>query len=177
MNNGKPCVVIGVGGGIAAYKICTLVSHLSQAGVEVHVLMTKEAQQFVSPLTFQTLSHQRVITDMFSTDFEPNVEHVALAKMADVFVIAPATANLIAKVANGIADDMLTTTFLASRAVKLIVPAMNTGMLENPITRHNIQLLKDYGYHVMESGSGLLACGVSGSGRVPEPEEIGRAHV
>lgn len=172
MNNGKPCVVIGVGGGIAAYKICTLVSHLSQAGVEVHVLMTKEAQQFVSPLTFQTLSHQRVITDMFSTDFEPNVEHVALAKMADVFVIAPATANLIAKVANGIADDMLTTTFLASRAVKLIVPAMNTGMLENPITRHNIQLLKDYGYHVMESGSGLLACGDSGSGRLPEPEEI-----
>lgn len=172
MNNGKPCVLIGVGGGIAAYKICTLVSHLTQAGVEVHVLMTKEAQQFVTPLTFQTLSHQRVITDMFSVDYEPKVEHISLAKMADLFVLAPATANLIAKAANGIADDILTTTFLACQAQKLVVPAMNTGMLENPVTQHNLQLLKGYGITVMESGKGMLACGDTGSGRLPEPEEI-----
>jgi hypothetical protein len=121
-----------VTGGIAAYKICSLVSSLRKADNEVHVLMTKEAQAFVGALTFQTLSNQRVITDMFSIDFQPDVHHISLAKKADLFVIAPATANVIAKVANGIADDMLTTTFLAAECPKVIVPAMNTHMLENP---------------------------------------------
>ena len=126
------CILVGVTGGIAAYKIASLVSSLKKAGNEVHVLMTKEAEQFITPLTFQTLSAQRVITDMFAVDFQPDVHHVSLAKKADVFVIAPATANIIAKVAHGIADDMLTTTFLAAECPKLIVPAMNTHMLDNP---------------------------------------------
>ena len=124
MNN-KKCIVIGVTGGIAAYKICTLVSSLHKQDYEVHVLMSKSAQEFVTPLTFQSLSGQRVITDMFSVDYEPDVHHVSLAKKADLFVIAPASANTIAKVAHGIADDMLTTTFLAATCKKLIVPAMN----------------------------------------------------
>ena len=164
----RKCIVIGVSGGIAAYKICSLVSSLKKKGHDVHVLMTKEAQEFVGVLTFQTLSANRVITDMFSTDFEPDVHHISLAQKADVFVIAPATANIIAKVANGIADDMLTTTFLATSCPKLVVPAMNTGMLENPVTQDNIEKCRKYGIHILDSAEGYLACGTTGKGRMPE---------
>ena len=168
----KPCVLIGVTGGIAAYKICSLVSSLHKQDYEVHVLMTKEAQEFITPLTMQSLSGQKVILDMFTTDYTPEVHHISLAQKADAFVIAPATANVIAKVANGIADDMLTTTFLASKCEKLIVPAMNTAMLENPITQDNLKKCEQYGMHILESGSGYLACGTTGKGRMPEPDQI-----
>lgn len=170
--NEKKCVVIGVTGGIAVYKICTLVSSLKKQRYDVHVLMSKEAEEFVSPLTFQTLSANKVITDMFTIDYTPDVHHVSLAKKADLFVIAPATANIIAKVSNGIADDMLTTTFLAANCPKLIVPAMNTQMLMNPITQDNLKKCRSYGMEVFESDSGYLACGDVGSGRLPEPKEI-----
>ena len=166
------CIVVGVTAGIAAYKICQLVSSLKKQGNEVHVIMTKEAEKFVTPLTFQTLSNQKVITDMFTVDYTPDVHHVSLAKKADLFVVAPATANIIAKIAHGIADDMLTTTFLAATCPKLIVPAMNTNMLNNPITQDNIATCKKYDMHIMCSGSGYLACGDVGKGRLPEPEEI-----
>jgi len=166
------CIVVGVTAGIAAYKICQLVSSLKKQGNEVHVIMTKEAEKFVTPLTFQTLSNQKVITDMFTVDYTPDVHHVSLAKKADLFVVAPATANIIAKIAHGIADDMLTTTFLAATCPKLIVPAMNTNMLNNPITQDNIATCKKYGMHIMCSGAGYLACGDVGEGRLPEPEEI-----
>ena len=168
----KPCVLIGVTGGIAAYKICSLVSSLHKQDYEVHVLMTREAQEFITPLTMQSLSGQKVILDMFTTDYTPDVHHISLAQKADAFVIAPATANVIAKVANGIADDMLTTTFLASKCEKLIVPAMNTAMLENPITQDNLKKCEQYGMHILESGSGYLACGTTGKGRMPEPDQI-----
>ncbi|MBR2811694.1 MAG: bifunctional phosphopantothenoylcysteine decarboxylase/phosphopantothenate--cysteine ligase CoaBC [Solobacterium sp.] len=166
------CIVVGVTGGIAAFKICSLVSSLTKKGYEVHVLMTKEAESFVTPLTFQTLSNQKVITDMMTIDYTPDVHHISLAKKADCFVIAPATANIIAKVAHGIADDLLTTTFLASVCPKLIVPAMNTAMLENPITQDNLAVCRKYGMHVLESASGYLACGDTGKGRMPEPSVI-----
>ena len=166
------CIVVGVTAGIAAYKICQLVSSLKKQGNEVHVIMTKEAEKFVTPLTFQTLSSQKVITDMFTVDYTPDVHHISLAKKADLFVVAPATANIIAKIAHGLADDMLTTTFLASTCPKLIVPAMNTNMLNNPITQDNIATCQKYGIHIMCSGAGYLACGDIGAGRLPEPEEI-----
>ena len=166
------CIVVGVTAGIAAYKICQLVSSLKKQGNEVHVIMTKEAEKFVTPLTFQTLSSQKVITDMFTVDYTPDVHHISLAKKADLFVVAPATANIIAKIAHGLADDMLTTTFLASTCPKLIVPAMNTNMLNNPITQDNIATCQKYGIHIMCSGAGYLACGDVGEGRLPEPEEI-----
>jgi len=168
----KKCILVGVTAGIAAYKICSLVSSLKKKGHEVHVLMTKEAESFVGPLTFQTLSGQRVIQDMFSVDFVPDVHHISLAKKADAFVVAPATANIIAKISHGIADDMLTTTFLAAKCPKLIVPAMNTAMLENPITQENIHRCKKYGMHILESDSGYLACGDVGKGRMPDPDVI-----
>lgn len=171
MNENK-CIIVGITGGIAVYKICYLVSSLKKQGYDVHVLMSKEAQEFVTPLTFQTLSNNKVITDMFTIDYTPDVHHISLAKKADLFVIAPATANVIAKAANGIADDMLTTTFLASNCKKLIVPAMNTQMLMNPVTQDNIQKCKNYGMHIFESDSGYLACGDVGKGRLPEPAEI-----
>lgn len=171
MNENK-CIIVGITGGIAVYKICYLVSSLKKQGYDVHVLMSKEAQEFVTPLTFQTLSNNKVITDMFTIDYTPDVHHISLAKKADLFVIAPATANVIAKVANGIADDMLTTTFLASNCKKLIVPAMNTQMLMNPVTQDNIQKCRNYGMHIFESNSGYLACGDVGKGRLPEPAEI-----
>lgn len=171
MNENKS-IIVGITGGIAVYKICYLVSSLKKQGYDVHVLMSKEAQEFVTPLTFQTLSNNKVITDMFTIDYTPDVHHISLAKKADLFVIAPATANVIAKVANGIADDMLTTTFLASNCKKLIVPAMNTQMLMNPVTQDNIQKCKNYGMHIFESNSGYLACGDVGKGRLPEPDEI-----
>ena len=166
------CIVVGITGGIAAFKICSLVSSLKKQEYEVIVLMTKDAEQFVTPLTLQTLSGQKVITDMFTTDFTPDVHHISIAKKADAFVIAPATANIIAKVSNGIADDMLTTTFLAAECPKLIVPAMNTHMLMNPITQDNLAKCRHYGMHVLESDEGYLACGDVGSGRMPEPAEI-----
>lgn len=166
------CIVVGVTAGIAAYKICQLVSSLKKQGNEVHVIMTKEAEKFVTPLTFQTLSSQKVITDMFTVDYTPDVHHISLAKKADLFVVAPATANIIAKIAHGIADDMLTTTFLASTCPKMIVPAMNTNMLNNPITQDNIATCQKYGMHIMCSGAGYLACGDVGAGRLPEPEEV-----
>ena len=166
------CIVVGITGGIAAYKICSLVSSLKKQGYEVIVLMTKDAEQFVTPLTLQTLSGQKVITDMFTKDFTPDVHHISIAKKADAFVIAPATANIIAKVSNGIADDMLTTTFLAAECPKLIVPAMNTHMLMNPITQDNLAKCRHYGMHVLKSDEGYLACGDVGSGRMPEPAEI-----
>ncbi len=168
----KKCIVIGVTGGIAVYKICSLVSSLKKQNYEVIVLMSEAAQKFVTPLTFQTLSGSRVVTDMFSVDYEPDVHHISIAKKADLFVIAPASANTIAKVANGIADNMLTTTFLAAKCKKLIVPAMNTGMLENEITQENIAKCKKYGMFVLESNSGYLACGDTGKGRMPEASEI-----
>lgn len=171
MNESKT-IIVGVTGGIAVYKVCSLVSSLKKQGYDVHVLMSKNAEEFVTPLTFQTLSANKVITDMFTTDYTPDVHHISLAKKADVFVIAPATANVIAKVANGIADDMLTTTFLASSCKKLVVPAMNTGMLMNPITQDNLEKCRKYGMHVLESDAGYLACGDVGSGRLPEPNEI-----
>ena len=166
------CIVVGVTAGIAAYKICQLVSSLKKQGNEVHVIMTKEAEKFVTPLTFQTLSNQKVITDMFTVDYTPDVHHISLAKKADLFVVAPATANIIAKIAHGLADDMLTTTFLAATCPKLIVPAMNTNMLNNPITQDNIVTCQKYGMHIMCSDAGYLACGDVGAGRLPEPEEI-----
>ncbi len=168
----KKCIVIGVTGGIAVYKICSLVSSLKKQGYEVIVLMSEAAQKFVTPLTFQTLSGSRVVTDMFSVDYEPDVHHISIAKKADVFIIAPASANTIAKVANGIADNMLTTTFLAAKCKKLIVPAMNTGMLENEITQENIAKCKKHGMYVLESNSGYLACGDTGKGRMAEAIEI-----
>ena len=166
------CIVVGVTAGIAAYKICQLVSSLKKQGNEVHVIMTKEAEKFVTPLTFQTLSNQKVITDMFTVDYTPDVHHISLAKKADLFVVAPATANIIAKIAHGLADDMLTTTFLAATCPKLIIPAMNTNMLNNPITQDNITTCQKYGMHIMCSDAGYLACGDVGAGRLPEPEEI-----
>ena len=171
----KKCIIVGVTAGIAAYKTCTLVSSLKKAGHDVHVLMSENAMKFVSPLTFQTLSANRVITDTFMTDWTPEVHHISLAHKADAFVVAPASADFIAKAANGIADDMLTTTFLASYCPKLVVPAMNTHMLENPATQRNIAQLKQDGIMVMESDSGYLACGDTGRGRMPEADEIADA--
>lgn len=166
------CILIGITGGIAAYKVANLVSKLKKEGNDVHVLMSQSAQEFITPLTMQTLSSNKVITDMFTTDYIPEVHHISLAKKADFFVIAPATANVISKIAYGQADDMLTTTFLAARCPKLVVPAMNTGMLENPITQDNLLRLKKFGIAVMDSGDGYLACGDVGSGRLPEPDQI-----
>ncbi|MDD6311496.1 MAG: flavoprotein, partial [Firmicutes bacterium] len=139
--NGK-CVVLGVTGGIAAYKIANVASALRKANAEVHVIMTKNATEFITPLTFETLTGNKCIVDTFDRDFEFDVKHISLAKKADLFVIAPATANVIAKMANGICDDMLTTTVLAAKCKKIVAPTMNTGMLENPITQDNIEKLK-----------------------------------
>lgn len=165
-------IVLGVTGGIAAYKSAELVSRLRHLGARVHVIMTKNATEFVSPLTFQTLSANQVVTDTFQAPEYWNVEHVALAKLADVFVIAPATANIIAKITAGIADDMLSTTVLATKAPILLAPAMNTGMWTAPATRQNRETLLKRGVHFIGPGSGMLACGDEGTGRMSEPEEI-----
>ncbi len=165
-------IVVGVSGGIAAYKACDVVSKLKKQGFEIDVIMTKNAQEFVSPLTFQTLSNQTVVTDMFETPSDWNVEHIELAKKADVFVIVPATANIIGKIANGIADDMITTTIMATEAKKVIVPAMNTKMYHNPIVQENILKLKRHGYYFIEPVSGLLACGDTGKGKMEDPTVI-----
>ena len=165
-------IVVGVSGGIAAYKACDVVSKLKKQGFKIDVIMTKNAQEFVSPLTFQTLSNQKVVTDMFETPSDWNVEHIELAKKADVFVIVPATANIIGKIANGIADDMLTTTIMATEAKKVIVPAMNTKMYHNPFVQENILKLKKHGYYFIEPVSGLLACGDTGKGKMEDSTVI-----
>lgn len=165
-------VILGVTGGIAAYKAAQLASDLAKAGHAVHVIMTENATQFVSPLTFETLTGNRAITDTFDRNFQWNVQHVALAKRADVFAIAPATANVIAKVCAGIADDMLTTTFLAATCPKVIAPAMNTNMYENPVTQRNLSTLLELGFTVVDAGVGRLACADLGKGRLAELADI-----
>ena len=165
-------VVLGVTGSIAAYKAASLVSLLVKNHADVHVIMTKNALNFINPITFETLTKNKCLVDTFDRNFEFKVEHVSLAKAADIFVIAPATANVIAKAVHGIADDMLTTTFLAAKCPKLICPAMNTAMYENPVTQDNIRLCKKYGYKLVEPVEGLLACGDVGRGKMSEPEEI-----
>jgi len=163
-------ILLGVTGGIAAYKSASLASRLVKAGAEVRVIMTEHATNFIIPITFETLTGHKGITDTFDRNFQFQVEHVSLAKKADVIMVAPATANVIAKLAHGLADDMLTTTILASHAPKLVAPAMNTGMYENPVTQDNLALLKKYGMEVIEPAAGHLACGDEGKGKMPEPE-------
>lgn len=165
-------VVIGVSGGIAVYKTLDVISRLRKLGVNVNVIMTKSATEFVTPLSFQSLSQNYVVCDMFEDPKTWDVEHVSLAKRADVFLIAPATANVIGKIANGIADDMLTTTVMATKAKVLIAPAMNTNMYENPILQRNINTLKELGYNFVEPESGRLACGDTGKGKLASPEII-----
>ena len=160
-------IVLGVTGSIAAYKIANLASMLVKKHADVHVIMTKNACNFITPTTFETLTGNKCLVDTFDRNFEFQVEHVALAKKADVFLIAPATANIIGKMANGICDDMLTTTVFATKAPVIISPAMNTGMWENPILQDNIAKLKKYGYSFVEPDSGRLACGDTGSGKMP----------
>ena len=165
-------IVLGVTGGIAAYKSAELVSRLRHLGARVHVIMTRNATEFVSPLTFQTLSANQVVTDTFRAPEYWNVEHVALAKLAEVFVIAPATANIMAKMAAGIADDMLSTTVLATKAPVLLAPAMNTGMWTAEATRANIKVLHERGVRFVGPDTGMLACGDEGAGRMSEPEAV-----
>ena len=171
MLSGKT-VVVGVTGGIAAYKSVILVSELKKQGANVHVVMTKNATEFVTPLTFETRSGNRCISDMFERNFEFDVKHISLAKAADLIIVAPATANFIAKAAHGIADDMLTTVVLAAKCPKLVAPAMNTAMYENPATQDNLKKIQEYGYTVIEPNEGLLACGDEGKGKMPEPSEL-----
>lgn len=165
-------VILGVTGGIAAYKSAALASLLVKAGADVHVIMTEHAQEFIAPITFEALTGHRCLTDTFDRNHEYSTEHVELGKRADAVIIAPATANVIAKLAHGIADDMLTTTILACRCPKIIAPAMNTRMYENPVTQDNMELLRKYGMEVVEAASGRLACGDVGAGKMPEPEAL-----
>ncbi|MGB7604307.1 MAG: bifunctional phosphopantothenoylcysteine decarboxylase/phosphopantothenate--cysteine ligase CoaBC [Lutisporaceae bacterium] len=165
-------IVLGVSGGIAAYKACELTSRLKKLNANVDVIMTKSATEFVTPLTFQSLSLNQVITGMFDQPKYWEIEHISLAKKADIIVIAPATANIIGKLANGIADDMLSTTVMAAKSIKLIAPAMNTNMYENPVVQKNIETLKQLGYKFVEPGEGRLACGDIGKGKMAEPEII-----
>ena len=166
------CVLLGITGGIAAYKMANVASGLRKAGATVHVIMTENATKFITPLTFETLTNNRCVVDTFARDFQYDVKHISLAKAADLILIAPATANVIAKLANGLADDMLTTTVLAARCKKLVAPAMNTAMLENPITQDNLAKLKKYGFGIIEPAVGMLACKDVGSGKLPEPETL-----
>ncbi len=165
-------IVLGVTGSIAAYKIASLASMLVKKQADVTVIMTKNATNFINPITFESLTGNRCLVDTFDRNFEFQVEHVSLAKQTDVFLVAPASANVIAKAANGIADDMLTTTLLACRCPKIFAPAMNTRMYENPIVQDNISTLKDYGMEVVTPASGYLACGDTGEGKMPEPEVL-----
>ena len=165
-------VLLGVTGGIAAYKAAALCSMLVKQHASVEVVMTKNATEFVTPLTFEQLSGNRVSVDTFDRNFVHQVEHISLAKRADIVIIAPATANVIAKLAHGIADDMLTTTVLACTCPKLVAPAMNTNMYQSRITQDNISALLRYGFEVIEPASGRLACGDVGTGKLPEPEEL-----
>lgn len=165
-------ILLGVTGGIAAYKIANLASMLKKQGANVKVIMTENACQFITPMTFETLTAQKVYTDTFDRNFEFKVDHIELGKWADVFLIAPATANIIGKLANGIADDMLTTTALAMRCPILVSPAMNTAMFENKVVKHNIMKLRTYGMDIIMPASGHLACGDTGAGKMPEPEML-----
>lgn len=165
-------VVLGVTGGIAAYKSATLTSLLVKAGAQVQVIMTEHARQFIAPLTFESLTGRRCLTDTFDRNHEYSTEHVELAKEADVVMIAPATANIIAKIAHGMADDMLTTTVLACDCPKIVAPAMNTRMYENPVTQDNMRKLEEYGMTIAHPTSGHLACGDIGKGKMLEPEEL-----
>ncbi len=165
-------IVVGVAGGIAAYKIVDLISQLKKQGANIYVIMTQSAANFVTPLTFREISGQPVVVDMWAETTNWNVEHIALASRADLFLLAPATGNMIGKIANGIADDMLTTTVMATTAPVLFVPAMNTNMYLNPIVQRNISSLTELGYHFMIPESGMLACGVEGIGRLPDTKTI-----
>lgn len=165
-------IVLGVTGSIAAYKIASLASMLVKKQADVTVIMTKNATNFINPITFESLTGNRCLVDTFDRNFEFQVEHVSLAKQTDVFLVAPASANVIAKAAHGIADDMLTTTLLACQCPKIFAPAMNTRMYENPIVQDNISTLKDYGMEVVTPASGYLACGDTGEGKMPEPEVL-----
>ena len=166
------CVLLGVSGGIAAYKMANVASALRKLGADVEVIMTRNATQFITPITFETLTGHKCMVDTFDRDFKFEVTHISLAKKADVILVAPATANVIAKMAHGIADDMLTTVVLAAKCPKLVSPAMNTGMLENPITQDNIATLEKYGFTVIPSESGVLACKDVGSGRLPKEDVL-----
>lgn len=165
-------IIVGVSGGIAAYKAVEVVSRLRKLGAEVKVVMTENATKFVSPMTFGEISGHPVAVKMFEDVHDWNVEHIALATWADAYVVAPATANVIGKIASGIADDMLTTQIMATQAPVFLCPAMNTNMYLNPITQRNMNTLRQLGYHILEAASGLLACGTSGIGRLPEPVDI-----
>ena len=171
MLNGKT-IVLGVTGSIAAYKIAGLASMLVKQHADVHVIMTKNACNFINPITFETLTKHKCLVDTFDRNFEFSVKHVSLAQAADVFLIAPASANVIGKIANGICDDMLTTTVCATRKPVLISPAMNTGMFENPIVQDNLKKLARFGYHIIQPAVGRLACGDVGTGKMPSEEEL-----
>lgn len=165
-------VILGVTGSIAAYKIADLASKLSKLHCNVHVIMTKNATNFINPITFETLTNNKCLVDTFDRNFQYSVEHVALAKQADVVLVAPATANVIAKMAHGLADDMLTTTVLACTCPKIVSPAMNTQMLHNPITQDNIEILKHYGFEIIEPATGMLACKDIGDGKLPDTDVL-----
>lgn len=165
-------VVLGVTGSIAAYKIADLASKLSKLHCNVHVIMTKNATNFINPITFETLTNNKCLVDTFDRNFQYSVEHVSLAKQADVVLIAPATANVIAKMAHGLADDMLTTTVLACTCPKIVSPAMNTQMLHNPITQDNLDILKHYGFEIIEPATGMLACKDIGEGKLPDTDVL-----
>ena len=165
-------VLLGVTGSIAVYKIAYLASALKKLHAQVHVLMTKNATNFINPITFESLTGNKCLVDTFDRNFQFQVEHVSIAKQADVVMIAPASANVIGKLAHGIADDMLTTTIMACKCKKIISPAMNTNMYENPIVQDNLAILQHYGYEVIEPASGYLACGDTGAGKMPEPEML-----
>ena len=165
-------VVLGVTGSIAAYKMANLASMLVKLNADVHVIMTQNATHFITPMTFETLTNNKCIVDTFDRNFNFDVKHVSLAKRGDLFLVAPCTANVIGKVANGICDDMLTTTIMATKAPVLFSPAMNTGMWENPVLQDNLRKLKHYGYHVIEPVVGRLACGDTGSGKMPSEETL-----
>jgi phosphopantothenoylcysteine decarboxylase / phosphopantothenate---cysteine ligase len=165
-------IILGVSGGIAVYKAVELLRLLTKAGARVQVVMTRAACEFVTPLTFQTLSGHPVHTELFNLYQEQEIGHISLADRADLFILAPATANLIGKIAQGLADDLLTTTVMATKAPVLVVPAMNTNMYENPLYQRNEQRLRDVGYHLLEPVCGELACGWTGQGKMPDPQDI-----
>ena len=165
-------VLLGVTGSIAAYKIASLASALKKRHADVHVLMTENATNFINPITFETLTGNKCLVDTFDRNFQFQVEHISIAKKADVVMIAPASANVIGKLAHGIADDMLTTTIMACKCKKFISPAMNTNMFENPVVQDNLKVLEHYGYEVIAPANGYLACGDTGAGKMPEPETL-----
>lgn len=171
MLSGKT-VLLGVSGSIAAYKIANLASALKKMHADVHVLMTKNSTNFINPITFESLTGNKCLVDTFDRNFQFQVEHVSISKKADVVMLAPASANIIGKIAGGIADDMLTTTIMACKCPVYLSPAMNTNMYENPIVQDNLKKLESYGYHVITPASGYLACGDTGAGKMPEPEVL-----